>query len=279
MKKTLATFGTIAVLGVSGVVFGDDQINQLQDKGLYFEHSRGEAIVEIVKDESKIVFSKWDNEVRMGVSYNKDSEGKEEIHAYPIDDNNFEFEIVLNEKPNKDTFDFFLDGVNGLDFYKQTAEEGVPENVINSYAVYYSKTGNEYGTGKAFHIYRPKAIDANGMEVWGDLNYKNGKLSITIPKDFLDKATYPVRVDPNFGKETDGASSTAATADNKLTSRGTPGTSGTVDSMTCRLWLSSAGTGNWRGVIYSSTSDSPDDLLAVTDDGSFTSTSETAQIL
>lgn len=82
-----------------------------------------------------------------------------------------------------------------------------------------------------------------------------------------------------FGKTTDGASSTAASADNKLTSRATPSTTGTVTSLTCRLWLSSAGTGNWRGVIYSSSGDSPTDLLAVTDDGSFTSTSETAQTL
>ena len=203
---------------------------------------------------------------------------KEEVHAYPIDDENFEVEIILKEKPSKNTFSFTIDGWEDFDFYLQSAEAGTPQNIIGSYAVYHkTKRGNQYGTGKFLHIYRPKIIDANKDEVWGTLVYENGVLTVVVPQSFLDNAVYPVKVDPTFGKTSDGASSTAASADNKLTSRATPSTSGTVVSLTCRLWLSSAGIGPWRGVIYSSVTDSPTALLAVTDDSTFTSTTEAEQ--
>lgn len=80
-----------------------------------------------------------------------------------------------------------------------------------------------------------------------------------------------------FGKITNGASSTASTTDNKLVSAATPSTSGTVVSLTARVWLDSAGTANIRGVIYSDVSGaltSASTLLAVTDDSSFSNTSE-----
>jgi len=93
-----------------------------------------------------------------------------------------------------------------------------PEWVIGSYAVYhkdksgdYSKMrGKNYKTGKAFHIYRPKIIDAKGDWVWGELHFdeKREILLIKIPQEFLDKAVYPVRIDPNFGYESKGASYT-----------------------------------------------------------------------
>ncbi len=76
------------------------------------------------------------------------------------------------------------------------------------------------------------------------------------------------------GKITDGATTVTASADGKLTSRAVPTMSGIVQSLTARLWLDGAGTCNWRGVIYSSSGDSPTNLLAVTDDGAFTNTSE-----
>lgn len=65
----------------------------------------------------------------------------------------------------------------------------------------------EYKTGKAFHIYRPKAIDANGVEQWCSLDIKDGILTVIIPQNFLNKALYPVIVDPTFGYTSAGASS------------------------------------------------------------------------
>jgi len=85
-----------------------------------------------------------------------------------------------------------------------------PENVVGSYAVYYkggksgdytALGGKNYRAGKAFHIYRPQIIDAQGNKVWATMNVDtaNNKLTVTIPQDFLDSAVYPVTIDPTFG--------------------------------------------------------------------------------
>ena len=86
-----------------------------------------------------------------------------------------------------------------------------PENVVGSYAVYHpSKRNNEYKAGKAFHIYRPKAVDSAGNTTWCDLNITNSILTVTISQEFLNSAVYPVTIDPLFGYTTAGASATEA---------------------------------------------------------------------
>ena len=146
-----------------------------------------------------------------------------------------EFEIILKTKPKTNRFVFNIE-TKGLKFYYQPPlhpdhptwadmdRDGVadcfrPPNVVGSYAVYHAEKrnlhssredGEKYRVGKAFHIYRPKAIDAKGREVWCDLHIdeKRGVLAITIPQRFLDEASYPVKIDPTFGYETKGASYT-----------------------------------------------------------------------
>lgn len=118
-----------------------------------------------------------------------------------------------------------------------------PENVVGSYAVYHAtktpwhksrEEAEKYRAGKAFHIYRPKLIDAEGKTAWADLNIdeKRGVLTITLPQEFLDKASFPVVVDPTFGYETAGSSSHTAT-DNYMHGYGyqNPGESGTAESI------------------------------------------------
>ena len=75
-----------------------------------------------------------------------------------------------------------------------------------------------------------------------------------------------------FGKTDAGSATTALSADNVWVSSGTPASSGTVTSLTHRMNLSGAGTGNFRGVIYADNGGEPDALLAVTDDATFTNT-------
>ena len=85
----------------------------------------------------------------------------------------------------------------------------------------------------------------------------------------------------NFGKETDGASTTTindADGDNKWVSTATPSSSGTVTSLTSRFSVT-AGSVNVRGIIYSDNAGAPGTLLAVTDDGNFTNTTEQANSL
>ena len=84
-----------------------------------------------------------------------------------------------------------------------------PENVVGSYAVYFNKRHGKYKTGKLCHIYRPKLIDDNGAEKWADLHIDPATkiLTITMDSAWLDKAAYPVTVDPTFGYTSAGSSS------------------------------------------------------------------------
>ena len=135
----------------------------------------------------------------------------------------YEFEVEISSKPISNVLQFTIE-TKGLDFFYQpelTEEEkdlGAyrPENVVGSYAVYHKSNkgdysqlgGNNYYSGKAFHIYRPKVTDSNGDWVWADLHIDEDSklLTITIPQDFIDKAIYPVLLDPNFGLQTGGGS-------------------------------------------------------------------------
>ena len=194
--------------------------------------------------------SRWDNEVNFSMRAQEESgavmveeDGKVkyktadiEVHQYEKpdagEDGGFEFEWVLNKKPESNVLRTTIQH-KGLDFNYQpeiTDEEAQassykgdrrtlteikremrPENVVGSYAVYHKTNrnnatgGNEYKTGKAFHIYRPHAIDANGAQVWCDLDITEGELTVTVPEDFLNKASYPVVLDPTFGFTSAGA--------------------------------------------------------------------------
>jgi hypothetical protein len=129
----------------------------------------------------------------------------------------FEFEVILNEKPTSNIYPMSIK-TKGLDFWRQEGpsyEEKATQfascdpDVVGSYAVYHAegKKDNEYQTGKAFHIYRPIANDANGWHVFCeiDIDEQNELLNITIPQDFLDNAVYPIVIDPTFGYTSAGA--------------------------------------------------------------------------
>lgn len=142
----------------------------------------------------------------------------------------------LNEKPASNKMEFEIQS-EGLDFFRQpplteeyqngyneefqkeiiVSETQVkdlegnilverPENVVGSYAVYHQTKGGmvdsygkDYKTGKAFHIFRPHLIDANGVETWGILKIENGIYSVEIPQEFLDNAVYPIKSNDFFG--------------------------------------------------------------------------------
>jgi len=184
---------------------------------------------------------RWDNEVNFSMRaieeagatmVEKDGKvkykGKDiEVHQYEKteagEDGGFEFEWVLNKKPKSNVLRTTIQH-KGLDFFYQPAltaeeiEQGASrdENVVGSYAVYHSTKQNnivggmEYQTGKAFHIYRPHAVDAKGVKVWCELDIKEGELTVTVPEDFLNKASYPVVVDPTFGYTSVGGTQQAA---------------------------------------------------------------------
>jgi len=200
----------------------------------------------------------------------------EELHMYELDgfeDGGLEVETILKQKPkgkNANQIEFTLE-TKGLEFFYQPeitdeqAQEQMrendertleeikrdirPENVVGSYAVYHeSKANNEYKTGKAFHIYRPHITGADGNETWGeiDIDEESGLLTVTVPQRFLDKAVYPVVVDPTFGYTTIGGSNTSYTEDFIFTVTETysPSSNGTVDSYSFYVEVLNNGSGS-----------------------------------
>ena len=153
--------------------------------------------------------------------------GSQEIRLYQLppapqyEDGGLEIELVLHERPQSNVFEFDIE-TEGLVFYYQPPltkiETGAhqPENVVGSYAVYHATRGNlhasaeeaaRYKTGKAYHIFRPLVKDAAGNETWGDLHVDTdaGILSVTVDQEWLDRAVYPVVVDPTLGYTAKGA--------------------------------------------------------------------------
>ena len=156
----------------------------------------------------------------------------------------FKMEITIKSKPTSNQLIFNLTGWENFNFWYQpalTAQEIAegdirPDDVAGSYAVYHKTKKNHvigqtnYRTGKAWHIYRPKFIDAVGAWTWVDLNIANGVYTVTIPQGFLDTAVYPITANDTFGDETDGGS--FASINSRV--RGylaTSGAAGTGDSM------------------------------------------------
>jgi len=191
-----------------------------------------------------------------------------EVHQYDKPDaseeGGYEIEVFLTSKPNTNIFEFTI-STKGLDFFYQPAltqaeiDEGAsrPPEVIGSYAVYHATKGGmndvagmEYKVGKFCHIYRPKAIDANGVEVWADLHIENGILTVTVPQKFLDDAVYPVRVDPTFGYTSIGATGISL-VNNTLRAAYpySPTLNGTLDSLSL-YHPASSNSANFRPVIY-----------------------------
>jgi hypothetical protein len=161
---------------------------------------------------------------------------------YLRDDGNFEWNIVLKKRPVRNSITYSIKsrglhfvyqpplGDDSIDYELDTFGDSVvaghlyrPDSVAGSYAVYHaSRRGNRrsisgvdtlveaYGTGKAFHIYRPRASDASKppLSAWCDLDIDTvgGRLTLTVSEEFLRTAVYPVTVDPTIGKQTTGAS-------------------------------------------------------------------------
>jgi len=139
-----------------------------------------------------------------------------------------EWEVVLDNPPDTNCFEFPLE-TSGLRFYHQPplsdSEIALdcyrPDNVIGSWAAYHAlRSGRhvtvgargdtslveDYGCGKAFHIYRPKAWDSSGDTVWCKLHLEDDRLNLIMPQQFLDDAVYPVTIDPEIGFSGVGAS-------------------------------------------------------------------------
>lgn len=156
--------------------------------------------------------------------------GRVGMRAYPLDDGRFErggleWEIVLTDVPARPTLALDLD-LSGVDLHHQGAlspaevARGVqrPDNVVNSFVAMHRTRGplhfetgaaEKYKTGKAFHLFRPEAIDNNGARMWipWSFNPNSKKLTLDFDSDpqvaaWLQSAAYPVTIDPTVGYST-----------------------------------------------------------------------------
>ena len=211
-----------------------ESMNSESDNMRIFQKDEIETVIGDEKQPSfypRMKIKRWGNEANFSVGVISDKPGgytdvedkiewvaEDGIKArfYEKNDNDLEFEIELPFKPQSNTIELSI-RTKGLNFFYQpelTQDEidnGCirPNEVIGSYAVYhnsrrgdYSKAGGaNYRTGKAFHIYRPEAIDAYGMRVWCNMHIdvKQNIMTITVPQEFLNCAQYPVIIDPTFG--------------------------------------------------------------------------------
>ena len=220
----------------------------------------------------QVKLMRWDNEVnfsvrlkteeianhsKSGEKINWDGEKTNiEFYADETGEGGYKFVWYLKEKPVSNKIEFTIQS-KGLDFFYQpelTPEEIAqgafrPENVVGSYAVYHQTkggmndiNGKEYKAGKAFHIFRPHIIDANGAETWGILHIENGIYSVEIPQDFLDKAVYPIKSNDTFGNTSTAGTENGFAGNFAHMVVGTPaGGNGTVSKLT--MWAKK-GTGN-----------------------------------
>jgi len=185
--------------------------------------------VRLIHDEENPTYFKY------GENINWEGEKVDACFYHKPDEDGYEFEVILKEKPKSNVVSMTMQ-TKGLEFCYQPSlkeefqdgyseefgvnitvtdtdvfgEDGLnyvhrPENVVGSYIVNHGGSyqnfvgGKEYKDGSTFQIFRPKIVDADGNWVWGSLNVEKELLTITIPQDFLDKAVYPVVVDPTFG--------------------------------------------------------------------------------
>jgi hypothetical protein len=146
-----------------------------------------------------------------------------ETDEYYVRDGKLKWDIVFDSIPSKMDIVWDIDCSNELTFvYQDSLENDLLEgridqfiynasyradDVTGSYVVKCGKEHNKYKTGTVLIILRPFVIDANGKIEWATLDIKNKKLTITLPETFMDNAAYPVRLDPNFGYETQGGTS------------------------------------------------------------------------
>ncbi len=186
------------------------------------------------------------------------------------EDGNWEWSFYLDRPPDTNVFVWPL-STHGINIYYQPAPsvldmyQGIymADSVWGSYAVYHDSkreswvwadgTAHIYRGGKMMHIYRPWCEDQRGWRVWLDMDITDSTFSLVIPEDFLTNASYPVYVDPTFGKTEAGAGVIALTdyylGVNWDGPRDTSGVDGVLDSIFFRV-SAIAGTAIYKAVAY-----------------------------
>lgn len=262
MKKIIAT------LGIAGTLMGGGiDASSLHEVPMEKVEMVASERLE-VKQRGNVVETKlpWKGEQGITVKYDmgeptskerlKDKRNKQVItEVVDFGEGGFKIDIILDEKPDTNRFCYQIEGAENYDFFyqpklteKEIAEgNSRPDDIIGSYAVYHKTLKNNgYKTGKVMHIPRPQVWEVNdeSTKEWAELSYTDGELCVTARQEFLDTATYPVRIDPTFGYTSIGASASqifAFTTSNRWGQQVDAGTdSGTITKITAAVAMSAA---------------------------------------
>lgn len=279
-KKTVAGLGTALALGGGSVAVDGSKLTEIPiDK---VDTVAGYTIQTKQVADTVETTLPWKDQVGIKVKYDMgvptlaeklaDKRKKEVITQTVTDfDGGFKVDILLNEKPSTNVFCYAIEGAENYDFFYQpplTQEEiaegsSRPPEIEGSYAVYHKTLANHiegktnYETGKVMHIPRPQvwSLSDESTKVWADMHYDAGQLCVTVPQDFLNKAEYPVRVDPTFGYTTIGASTNGTLANTIQCGNGNPSTSGTVTTIS--VYTTDSGNESLlKGSLYASSTES-----------------------
>lgn len=168
----------------------------------------------------------------------KDKRNKQVVtETVDFGEGGFKIDIVLDKKPDTNTFCYTIEGYENYNFFYQpplTQEEIVagnirPEEIEGSYAVYHKTLKDyivgktNYKTGKVMHIPFPYVWEVKNEKATKqraeNLTYNEGQLCVVVQEDFLRKAKYPVRIDPTFGYTSIGSSAIVNSDDTPSTRR------------------------------------------------------------
>lgn len=129
-----------------------------------------------------------------------------------------EFEWVFSSVPSNNIIEAEIDTTLELSVQKPLSARDIldgafrPEN-MNGGIVAYHKTkrnnrigGNEYRTGKVFDMPKARLIDALGNWIWVEYTLNRGLLTMEMDRTWLSLANYPIRLDPDIGYTSAGAS-------------------------------------------------------------------------
>ena len=157
--------------------------------------------------------------------------------------------IKVLKKPKTNKWSFEINTEESLVFHEQgeLSEEEIkrgcirPSYIIDSLAVY------KKGGGKLFHIPRAWAKDAKGNWTWGKLERQGNVITKVIPKEWLDKAAYPIVVDTNVGYDSVGGTLDYSEANDIMCSHVISGRDGNITGIT---WYTSQHTDTYKECTF-----------------------------
>jgi hypothetical protein len=177
--------------------------------------------------------------------------------------------ITLLTKPDKPYIDFGYDVTRLIPYHQpeltqaEITEGAVrPEHIINSIAWYHDTKGGLVTpsdvskfitTGKAFHTYRMIASDVLGNKIWTNWTVeKSGIIRLNIDKTWLNKAAYPVTIQPigdTFGYTSIGGTTGYDIYTNYAVGGQYTGVAGTADSISLYVKNDSSSTKYIKGLL------------------------------